>query len=321
MVQKVFISSTSEDLTEYRQVAIDTCLKLELFPIAMEHFEAMDADALAGSKNKLDQADLYIGIFAHRYGYVPPDYGQSITEMEYDYAREKKIPRLLFVIDPKASWPGNLVEHGIGSEKLEKFKQRIGKQSIVNFFRSPEDFQAKLALSLIRKINLGKDDEEIVKTKSREGEQIVIKSLFGAPSTGVQFKNDVFALMPFNEEFRLVYQEAVQPAVNDLSLVVKRGDDFFMNNVIILDIWSGLIGSRLVIADTTGRNTNVFYELGIAHTLGKPTIIITQDGNDIPFDLAQFRFVIYENSVIGLGLLREQLRSTIVKMLNDVDEE
>jgi hypothetical protein len=78
----VFISSTSKDLVEYRQAAIEVCIWLELVPIAMEYFPAMGVDAVVGSKHKLKQADLYIGIFAHRYGYIASGYEKSVTEIE-----------------------------------------------------------------------------------------------------------------------------------------------------------------------------------------------------------------------------------------------
>ena len=62
----------------------------------MEHFEAMGLGATAGSKKKLDRADLYVGIFAHRYGYIERGYPISVTEIEFDHAAERDIPRLCF---------------------------------------------------------------------------------------------------------------------------------------------------------------------------------------------------------------------------------
>src|SRR4051812_38746443 len=69
-IKRVFISSTGLDLKEYREAARDICLGLQLYPDMMEYFEAMGLGATAGSKQKLEQADLYVGIFAHRYGYI-----------------------------------------------------------------------------------------------------------------------------------------------------------------------------------------------------------------------------------------------------------
>lgn len=113
----VFISSTGKDLTDYRQAAIEVCLRLGLTPVAMEFFEAMGIGATEGSKAKLDGADVYVGIFAHRYGYIEDGHNKSVTEIEFDYAGEKKLKRLCFLLDPKHPWPQS-ERCGRGSEAL-----------------------------------------------------------------------------------------------------------------------------------------------------------------------------------------------------------
>src|SRR6266700_3719692 len=101
----VFLSSTSIDLRDYREAAIRACNELELIPIAMEFFEAMGDGATAGSKKKLDVADLYLGFYAHRYGYEEPGCKKGVTEEEYDYAGERGLRRLCLLIDEKYPWP------------------------------------------------------------------------------------------------------------------------------------------------------------------------------------------------------------------------
>ena len=119
----VFISSTGKDLTDYRQAAIDVCIRLGLSPIAMEFFEAMGIGATEGSKSKLDEADVYVGIFAHRYGYIEDGYDKSLTEIEFDYAAEKKLDRLCFLLDPKHPWPPDTVDHE-NYPRLEKLPRQ-----------------------------------------------------------------------------------------------------------------------------------------------------------------------------------------------------
>ncbi|MBZ0288187.1 MAG: DUF4062 domain-containing protein, partial [Anaerolineae bacterium] len=145
-MKKVFISSTNKDLSAYRQAATETCLKLGLFPIDMKHFEAMSFGATEGSRRKLDGADVYIGIFAHRYGYVEDGYDKSVTEMEFDYAGERGLDRLCFVIDPAYPWPNNpdFRDH---DPRLEQFKSRINKL-IRSEFTTVDDFSAKLIQAL-----------------------------------------------------------------------------------------------------------------------------------------------------------------------------
>src|SRR5882724_613538 len=98
----VMISSTALDLPEHRKEAMDACLRQGMFPKMMDHLPASDAEAISVSLKMVDEADIYVLILAHRYSYVPKtnNPGQiSITEMEYNRAVARKIPRLIFVID------------------------------------------------------------------------------------------------------------------------------------------------------------------------------------------------------------------------------
>ena len=85
------ISSTSLDLPEHRQQAMDACLRQGIFPKAMEHLPARDADAIRVSLEMVDEADIYIGIYAWRYGHVPEGHDISITEMEFNRAVERGV--------------------------------------------------------------------------------------------------------------------------------------------------------------------------------------------------------------------------------------
>ena len=80
------------------------------------------------------------------------------------------------------------------------------------------------------------------------------------------------------------------------------------NPAVIQDVVSLIDRSRIVICDCSGRNPNVFYEAGIAHTLGRETILITQSADDIPFDLSHLRYVAYLNNGEEREKLKEQLR-------------
>jgi len=72
--------------------------------------------------------------------------------------------------------------------------------------------------------------------------------------------------------------------------------------------------SRVVICDCTGRNPNVFYEIGIAHTLGREVILITQIDADIPFDLRHLRYVTYLNNGEGLAVLYAKLEPRLIEL-------
>jgi hypothetical protein len=124
---------------------------------------------------------------------------------------------------------------------------------------------------------------------------------------------DVFAIMPFSKPFDAVYEEAIKPACLSITLRVGRGDDIFGATHVINDIWSAIYGADDVIADCTSKNPNVFYELGMAHTLGKKVILIARTEEDIPFDLRHWRYITYEVTENGLDKLRVTLESLLGK--------
>ncbi|GIU71227.1 MAG: hypothetical protein KatS3mg003_1261 [Candidatus Nitrosocaldaceae archaeon] len=78
----------------------------------------------------------------------------------------------------------------------------------------------------------------------------------------------------FEPRFDRIYREQIKPTVEELGFKCIRADDTF-SPISILDIWSYILKSKVLIADITDKNINVFYEIGIAHTIGKPVIIIT----------------------------------------------
>src|SRR5215813_5624290 len=91
--RSVFLSSTSRDLVPHRQLVIDTLLRMHFFPVAMEQFGAQGSgDATSVSTDQVAQADIYLGLFAWRYGYVPPGETRSVTHLEYLEARKLGLP-------------------------------------------------------------------------------------------------------------------------------------------------------------------------------------------------------------------------------------
>jgi Domain of unknown function (DUF4062)/NB-ARC domain len=148
MGSTAFISSTSLDLTDYRKAAIDACIELGIAPVAMEHFGAAGAGATEGSRQKLSLADVYVGIFAHRYGYIEAEHDKSVTELEFDYAAERGLERLCFVVDPKFPWPPEAWDYQ-HHEALQRFKARIDTL-IRARFTTVADFKAQLLRALVQ---------------------------------------------------------------------------------------------------------------------------------------------------------------------------
>lgn len=122
------------------------------------------------------------------------------------------------------------------------------------------------------------------------------------------------AMMPFDAGLTPVF-EAIRLAGANMAMRCRRADDIWENAAIIQDVVSLIDRSRIVVCDCTGRNPNVFYEAGIAHTLGRDVILITQSEHDIPFDLRHLRYIRYNNNGEGRALLTEQLQCRIRTLL------
>ena len=91
-----------------------------------------------------------------------------------------------------------------------------------------------------------------------------------------------FVLMPFDESFQDVYQLGIKQACEDVGAYCERVDEQIFEERILDRIFNQIAKADLVIADMTGRNPNVFYEVGYAHALDKPTILLTSNAADIP---------------------------------------
>lgn len=197
------------------------------------------------------------------------------------------------------------------------------------------DADAEFEALVDRAIGFAQDDiEQIVRrvlelhsaqnraTLENYDNKITVSPIWGEPIRRSQFETDIFMIMPFSD-YDSLYREIVIPVAAEQNMTVKRGDEFAtVQGVIMEEVWAALYKCRLVIAETTEYNPNVYYELGIAHTLGKPTILLTQRENpqDVPFDIRHLRFIRYEDSIDGVDELRKNLKETMIWLLNDLDE-
>lgn len=120
----------------------------------------------------------------------------------------------------------------------------------------------------------------------------------------------VFVLTPFNDNYRPTFF-AIKDVCEKLNLKCLRGDEEYIPNEIFPSILRHIVKSRFLIVNITGRNPNVMYELGVAHALGKPTIIISKNFTEIPFDLNNKRIIIFDTNED----LRHKLETSITDML------
>jgi hypothetical protein len=120
-----------------------------------------------------------------------------------------------------------------------------------------------------------------------------------------------FHLCPFTEAFNTIYNDHVRKSATAAGFTIERADEIFGTDPIIDDIWQAINSSAVITADVTGRNPNVMYEIGMAHTVGRPVIIMTQTMDDVPFDLKHFRFITYDYTPRGCTSLEEKLANTL----------
>ncbi|MDP0497634.1 MAG: hypothetical protein Q7Q73_15635 [Verrucomicrobiota bacterium JB024] len=130
-------------------------------------------------------------------------------------------------------------------------------------------------------------------------------SVFSVPSQTPD-PNLISVMMPFTPELSPVY-DTIKAAAEALGFHCLRADDIWNESTVIQDVFSLIFRSYIVICDFSGRNPNVFYEAGIAHTLGKHVVPITQSAGDIPFDLRHHRYAPYLNNNEGRAQLQGEL--------------
>lgn len=102
-----------------------------------------------------------------------------------------------------------------------------------------------------------------------------------------------FVIMPFGGHYDVCYKNVIREAVLSQNIIPIRGDDIYSTGEIAQEIFESISKSVILIADVTGKNPNVNYELGAAHALNKPVVIISQSIDDIPFDYRHRRSIIY----------------------------
>jgi len=120
----------------------------------------------------------------------------------------------------------------------------------------------------------------------------------------------ISVMMPFDAGLRSVFED-IKAMAKTIGMQCKRGDDIWFNDTIIQDVVDLIDMSKIVICDLTNRNANVFYEAGIAHTLGRDIILITQNSEDVPFDLRHYRHIKYLNNAEGRADLCDTLKQRI----------
>jgi hypothetical protein len=130
-------------------------------------------------------------------------------------------------------------------------------------------------------------------------------------------KPKAFIVMQFSEEFNKLYSEVIKPICEEYGLECERADEFYTSTPIIADIVTSIIECSLIIAEITPDNPNVYYELGYAHAINKPSILLCDRGkrNKLPFDISGYRTLFYEDTIFGKTAIENTLRKYLESIL------
>jgi hypothetical protein len=129
-------------------------------------------------------------------------------------------------------------------------------------------------------------------------------------------------MMPFAGPLGSYYEKIYDPAIRKAGLTPVRADaEIFGTGKIIDQIWRGITAAKVLVTELTSRNPNVFYELGLAHALGKPVVLVSSNESDVPFDLKHIRVIYYDvNDPFWGNKLMEKVAENILSAIRNPEE-
>lgn len=235
------------DLTEEREQVIKAILEMGHIPVGMEMFSAGDEQQWKIIQKQIDDCDYYVLIMAHRFGSM--DKKTSYTEKEYDYAIQKGIPTLGFIIESKASWPADKFEEDqIKKAKLEDFKDKV-KGKLVGFWFNKDDLYAKVSIALMKQFT-SNPQEGWVKATEAISPQIT-QEISRLSEENSFLRKEIEKLRQQNQDDNLVkINETISILENSkctLSYFYKHGKDWEKGETITLKIIFRAIAPELII--------------------------------------------------------------------------
>jgi hypothetical protein len=161
----IYLSSTYEDLKAHRRVVFDALRQAGYQVLAMEDYVATDKRPVEKCLADVARSDIYVGLFAFRYGYIPPvehhnPDGLSITELEFRHAEHLKKPCLTFVVSKKASWPGEFYDALEGEAKhINRLRDYLQTEKMASFFSSPYELASLVQAAVHRHFQQSRIDD------------------------------------------------------------------------------------------------------------------------------------------------------------------
>jgi hypothetical protein len=243
---RIFVSSTFDDLAEYRNTVRDAILLAGAMPVLFEEETSLSGSIADTVKEQIDRSDAVLLLVGHRYGATDPQTGRSWIETEYDAARRQEKPLLVFMAADDAPWPPKFIDQD--RRRIQEFRQRLATDLAVHWFRNPEDLRTGVLRSLLQFVaSVQRPREEPPPQASRVREVRIVRMLLSSPGDLAEERDRVArAVFRFNQEaveerglfIKLVRWEDMAPQIGPRAQAVinKQIGDY--------DLFCGIMWNR-----------------------------------------------------------------------------
>jgi hypothetical protein len=175
---RIFISSTFTDLSEYRSAVRDAVLAAGAMPVLVEEVPVSASTVEDALRQALEGSDAVLIIVGFRYGAIDDKSGKSWVEAEYEAAKRRKKPILIFLASEDSSWPARLVDRD--GRRVQEFRLRLASDQVVQVFSSPNELRAKVVQALFRWMALAESAPSTEPNRAPQKREITIIRLFSA---------------------------------------------------------------------------------------------------------------------------------------------
>lgn len=258
--------------------------------------------------------------------------GTIEATVEFDDVKERTAAELIVSYEPRS---GAFLIAGLGGFPWAMFDIRDYRPGVVDqAWRThavagsrenlkpgkPYKLKATVAGSLI---NLHVDDVHVLSATLPYSLQENQVGLWCIADHNIRFsdfqvvgaKPRAFIIMQFSSPFNEIYADVIKKCCEDNGIEAVRADEIYGPGLIIGDVVQEILRSKLIIADITPQNANVFFEVGYAFALNKPTILLAEKASKLPFDVSAFRVLFYEDSIAGKVKIEQGLQKHVKAIL------
>ena len=277
---KIYLSSTYSDLIEHRKAVYKTLRHFGHDVVALEDYVSSDNRPIDKCFDDIDKCDIYIGIIAWRYGYIPPGDSKSVTELEFRKARLLQKTILIFMISEDAMWHPKFMDKDLG--KIQLLRDELLENFVVSFFNSVDDLTSHVASSISNiteqiqkdnyRIDFNFDDSLSLKIPITNE---ISESLNRFKKDHEKSKKIAFIMMQFgNTKLHGKILDAIKKCLEPSNIKAVRADEKEYHDDLYYNILTYIYGCSFGIAvferiDNDNFNPNVTLEVGHMLALGK----------------------------------------------------